>query len=944
MAVGKSELQILINAKDNASNALGKATKALNLVGVAAIGVAGASVKMAADFDKGMREVATLTPEVSENLDAVKQDVLDLSKSLGIDAVEATGAMYQAISAGVPAGQSALEFLEIASKAAIGGVTDTETAVDGLTTVMNAFAGQNIDAQQAADVMFATVKAGKTDFAQLSGAMFNVAPLANAAGVAFEEISAAMATITAQGTPTTVATTQLRAAIQGLTKDSDDLTAIFRRQGFESGELAVSQLGLAGAAQIVTDATGGSIAEMTALLGSIEGVQAILGITGDNAEAFAQNVKNMGEAGGAAQKAFEEMEKSTSRQFEKMTNKMKATGIELGTKLLPHVNNLLDAINNMNPKLQDNIIKFGALVGVLGIASVVLPPIVTSFQLLLKTMLLLKAKALPQIIAMFSAMSVPLALIALKVMAVVAAVGALAFIVAKAGEAMGLWDDQTKKLGDAFDMLGSTVQDMKQGITQNFTDMIGITDSASHAYGNLGQEMIDLANVSATVTETAMGETDATRELVQAQVAQEEAAQAAAVAEQELAAAEAARTDAIGAAQSALEQLNIETDLSERLTNSLAKATLPTLNEQFNIVYDGLVAQGMAAKEAADLVAQLRAEHDGLADSIHYSTIGTDQYSYVVEALDGEIHQVKRTVEKTERSIRRYTGGLSEAEKATRRLNAVTGDVQSALESIGLEAEVLEKAYQELADIGIKQAAEGFDLLEEKIRAWGEESGKSVDGFIAKLGDLKTANDEVIASQERQAEATKVAAQAQRDAERAVATAAQQTHQAATAAAQAADQPLPRPPVSVSDAQTIAAQRSARQQTFGLAQSTAEAELAKAMTQIRSMSAAQRMQFAEGTLGGVSFGQGFDFGFQRGGAFTVPGSGGPDSQLVSFAATPGERVSVTRPGQAGSGVQQTIIVQGSVISERQLQTLAVNAMRNATRLNDGVLNVNSVVA
>jgi len=75
MAVGKSELQILINAKDNASNALGKATKALNLVGVAAIGVAGASVKMAADFDKGMREVATLTPEVSENLDAVKQDV-----------------------------------------------------------------------------------------------------------------------------------------------------------------------------------------------------------------------------------------------------------------------------------------------------------------------------------------------------------------------------------------------------------------------------------------------------------------------------------------------------------------------------------------------------------------------------------------------------------------------------------------------------------------------------------------------------------------------------------------------------------------------------------------------------------------------------------------------------------------------------------------------------
>jgi hypothetical protein len=82
---------------------------------------------------------------------------------------------------------------------------------------------------------------------------------------------------------------------------------------------------------------------------------------------------------------------------------------------------------------------------------------------------------------------------------------------------------------------------------------------------------------------------------------------------------------------------------------------------------------------------------------------------------------------------------------------------------------------------------------------------------------------------------------------------------------------------------------------------------------------------------------------QRGGSFVVPGTGGPDSQRVAFMASPGERVSVTRPGQGGA-VQQTIIVQGSVISERQLQTLAVNAMRNATRLNDGVLNVNSVVA
>lgn len=38
-------------------------------------------------------------------------------------------------------------------------------------------------------------------------------------------------------------------------------------------------------------------------------------------------------------------------------------------------------------------------------------------------------------------------------------------------------------------------------------------------------------------------------------------------------------------------------------------------------------------------------------------------------------------------------------------------------------------------------------------------------------------------------------------------------------------------------------------------------------------------------------------GFQHGGSFKIGGSGGPDSRLVAFRGTPGERVDVSRPGQ-----------------------------------------------
>lgn len=56
--------------------------------------------------------------------------------------------------------------------------------------------------------------------------------------------------------------------------------------------------------------------------------------------------------------------------------------------------------------------------------------------------------------------------------------------------------------------------------------------------------------------------------------------------------------------------------------------------------------------------------------------------------------------------------------------------------------------------------------------------------------------------------------------------------------------------------------------------------------------------------------------FADGGSFTVGGTGGTDSQTVAFRATPGEQVTINRPGQSGGGgsgggvnVKMTVIAQ-----------------------------------
>ena len=159
----------------------------MTAMGGAIIGGLGMATKAAMDFEAGMREVNTMMGLGQEEFEAMSTDVLQLAKSMGINAVDSTKALYQAISAGVPQ-ENVLTFMEIATKAAIGGVTDTETAVDGLTTVLNAFKIPMEDAQKVADIMFTTVKGGKTTFDELASKMFNVAPIAAATGFAEKTI------------------------------------------------------------------------------------------------------------------------------------------------------------------------------------------------------------------------------------------------------------------------------------------------------------------------------------------------------------------------------------------------------------------------------------------------------------------------------------------------------------------------------------------------------------------------------------------------------------------------------------------------------------------------------------------------------------------------------------------------------------------------------------
>ena len=316
---------------------LGKTIRAGSLIAATAVlGIGAAALKTAGDFDNGMREINTLLNLPQEGFEKLSQQALDLSKEIGVLPDKVIPALYQALSSGVSQ-DNVFDFVRIASQASIGGIADLSVVVDTLTSSIAAFSRQGLTAQQAADSMFTAVALGKTTFAELAASMGQIAPIAAAAGINFDELTGGIAALTLQGFGTSDAITGMRSAITGLLSPSEDLTKIFKAAGFESQAAAVAQLGLQGALQLVNEAANGEIGTMATLLGRVEAVNAALGLTGPNAEAFNAVMDAMANKTGATAKAFEEMEKSSGRAMERLKTQAYVALITLGNEILPHV-------------------------------------------------------------------------------------------------------------------------------------------------------------------------------------------------------------------------------------------------------------------------------------------------------------------------------------------------------------------------------------------------------------------------------------------------------------------------------------------------------------------------------------------------------------------------------------------------------------------------------
>jgi TP901 family phage tail tape measure protein len=372
---GFDKLSRELKRLDTPIEKLGAITRSLApaaIIGLGALAVgANKAVTDATELAIGMREIVSLTGATGDEAESTFTRFSDLvsglSNEFGIAQTVLRKGLYEAISSGIPEG-NALEFMQIASKAAVAGVTNVETAVDGLTTVINAFGLDVSQTEEIADSMFAAVNGGKTTFEELSASLFNVAPAAAAAKVSFTEVNAAIAALTASGVPTAEATTQIRAALVALSEPSKELTALWNSLGYESGEAAIAQEGLQFAMDAVYKSTGGSSAAMKTLLGRIEAVNAINVLAGVGSATFAKELDRQAEAAGSTQNAFDEIDKS--RVLERQAVAYQNMGIAIGNVLIPVMEVLVPLFTGFAEFVANNSVVFTILAGIFGALAV----------------------------------------------------------------------------------------------------------------------------------------------------------------------------------------------------------------------------------------------------------------------------------------------------------------------------------------------------------------------------------------------------------------------------------------------------------------------------------------------------------------------------------------------------------------------------------------------
>ena len=250
-------------------------------------------------YEISLAEIQTIGRDLNLTMDQVSERVREVSEAFGIPIATVTEATYQTLSNQVTEAANTFDFLQSASTLAIGAVTSLDSAVDLLSSVINSYGFNARDADEISGKLFRTIDLGRIRGEELANTFGRVLVLASQVGISFDEVNAAMATYTVSGLKANEAMTLLTNAMLKLIRPTDALKDVMTELGITSAEAGIQAFGFQGFLQQITKEAGSSATEIGKLFGRIRATRAIMGVSNEQAEIYAENLRQIKDAGEA---------------------------------------------------------------------------------------------------------------------------------------------------------------------------------------------------------------------------------------------------------------------------------------------------------------------------------------------------------------------------------------------------------------------------------------------------------------------------------------------------------------------------------------------------------------------------------------------------------------------------------------------------------------------
>ena len=351
------------------------------------LGIGGAAVKVAADFESGMDKVASISGATGSDLDKLSEKAKEMGKLTKFSATDSADAFsYMAM-----AGWKTKDMLDgIEGVMYLAGATgeDLATTSDIVTDALTAFGKSAEDTNSFVDVLAATSANANTNVSMLGESFKYVAPVAGSLNYSYQDVAHALGLMANSGIKASQAGTSLRSWLTRLaspTKQSAeamDALGVSMIDG-EGNMKSLEQL-MRETRESFAGLTEEQKAARAAQLAGKTGMAGLLAVVNSSDKDFEKLAGAIGESNGAAKEMYNVANDNLNGQLIVLKSNVESLGISLGQKLIPlasklveKIQGVVDKFNAMDDSTQKTIIKIAGIAAAIGPALLVLGKLTT---------------------------------------------------------------------------------------------------------------------------------------------------------------------------------------------------------------------------------------------------------------------------------------------------------------------------------------------------------------------------------------------------------------------------------------------------------------------------------------------------------------------------------------------------------------------------------------